>query len=36
VIIGGGGPWWGNYIFSMETETRTRYVTYIDNLTKYI
>jgi endoglucanase len=36
VLIGGGGPWWGDYIFSMEPETGTGYVAYIDILTKYI
>jgi endoglucanase len=32
----GGGPWWADYIFSMELDSGIGYVAYIDTLVKYI
>jgi endoglucanase len=32
----GGGPWWADYIFSMEPDSGTAYTAYIDTLVKYI
>jgi endoglucanase len=32
----GAGPWWGDYIFSLEPPSGTAYSTYIDILTKYV
>ncbi|TVY23338.1 putative endo-beta-1,4-glucanase B [Lachnellula hyalina] len=32
----GGGPWWAEYIFSMEPPSGTGYTAYIDTLAKYI
>ncbi|TVY40035.1 putative endo-beta-1,4-glucanase B [Lachnellula cervina] len=32
----GGGPWWADYIFSMEPPSGTGYTAYVDTLAKYI
>lgn len=35
-LLWGAGPWWGDYIFSMEPPSGTAYVSVLPSITQYI